>query len=47
MKPSRVEEGDIAQTKCLIAAGANVNARDDFGNTPLHIAIEKNFVNTV
>lgn len=42
-----VAEGDIAETKRLIAAGVNVNARDDFGNTPLHIAIEKNFANIV
>jgi ankyrin repeat protein len=28
--------GDTDMVEALVAAEANVNARDDFGNTPLH-----------
>ena len=30
--------GDVAQIKTLTAAGADVNARDDYARTPLHVA---------
>jgi ankyrin repeat protein len=44
---SAVDDGNIEKTRQLIAVGVNVNARDDLGNTPLHIAVERNFVSTV
>jgi ankyrin repeat protein len=31
--------GDIQQIKSLISAGADVNAKDDKGSTPLHYAV--------
>jgi ankyrin repeat protein len=32
------EMGDVAKVKSLLAAGADVNARDEDGDTPLHFA---------
>lgn len=32
------QQGDLAQAKKLLAAGANVNARDPYGRTAVHIA---------
>ncbi len=31
-------KGDLVQLKKLLASGANVNARDPFGRTPVHVA---------
>lgn len=33
---------DVSALKALLAAGANVNAKDDDGNTPLHMAAYTN-----
>jgi len=33
---------DVSAVKALLAAGANVNAKDDDGNTPLHMAAYTN-----
>jgi ankyrin repeat protein len=33
---------DVTAVKALLAAGANVNAKDDDGNTPLHMAAYTN-----
>jgi ankyrin repeat protein len=31
-------QGDVALIKQLLAAGANVNATDPYGRTPMHVA---------
>lgn len=36
------KSGDAGKTRRLIAGGADVNATDRFGNTPLHLAIDGN-----
>jgi ankyrin repeat protein len=36
-----VQEGNSARVKALIGSGANVNARDEAGNTALHFATKK------
>jgi hypothetical protein len=34
--------GSLAEVRAVLAAGANVHARDEFGQTPLHYAAEHN-----
>ena len=34
------ENGYEDLAKCLLANGAKVNARDEYGNTPLHKAVQ-------
>jgi len=35
--------GDLSKTKALIASGADVNVRDEYGETPLHKAVLRRF----
>lgn len=39
--------GDTDVVQALIELGANINSKDEYGNTPLHNAIAKGHVNTV
>lgn len=34
------ENVDVAE--CLLSFGAEINTKDNYGNTPMHIAIEEN-----
>ena len=34
------ETGDLAEVEKLLAAGGNVNATNNYNNTPLHLASE-------
>ncbi|MEM2677506.1 MAG: ankyrin repeat domain-containing protein, partial [Thermofilaceae archaeon] len=33
------EEGDLQRVKKLVENGANVNAKDEYGSTPLYLAV--------
>ena len=41
------QEGDVEKVKELIKKGANVNAKNRFGGTPLHAAVISNNVEVV
>jgi len=44
---SAVEDGNISKLRSLISAGADVNTRGKFDNTPLHFAIDRGNVELV
>ncbi|MDR2459371.1 MAG: ankyrin repeat domain-containing protein [Deltaproteobacteria bacterium] len=43
---SLVDTGNLSKVQDAIKAGANVNAKDDWGETPLHIAAASMFINS-
>ena len=40
-------KGDVAEVKRLLSAGTNVNARDEYGGTPLNKAIHNGHLEVV
>ncbi len=40
-----VKNGDLDKIKRLLSEGANVNAKDYYGKTPLHYAVDKGYLN--
>ncbi len=42
-----VSDGDIEQVKKLIEDGADINAQNDLGRTPIYYAIERNHIDLV
>ncbi|MDR2459370.1 MAG: ankyrin repeat domain-containing protein [Deltaproteobacteria bacterium] len=43
---SLVDKGDLSKVQDAIKAGANINAKDKYGNTPLHKAAAAMFINS-
>lgn len=42
-----VKTGDKAKVEALIAKGADVNARDNYGETPLDMAVDNEYKDVV